>query len=204
MKDQILKGTSARDQQTLTQTPTKKNGNPFVDSSFLVFTFIALIGGGLCYLRGEEEFFRGLDASLSMFLEIAPQITAGFLLAAFTQVLIPKEFIRKWVGEESGLKGIVIASLAGSLTPGGPIASFPIVAALYSMGADFGSLVAYLTAWELLGVQRILIWEIPLLGMRFVAIRVVVSLLCPVIAGLMARQLVIHFSDLRPGGEWNH
>lgn len=202
--DRRHKGVRAQDRQTRSETPTKKNRNPFVDSSFLVFGFIALIAGFVCYLRGEKEFFHGLDASLTMFLEIAPQITAGFLLAAFTQVLIPKEFIKKWVGEESGLKGIVVASLAGSLTPGGPIASFPIVAALYSMGADFGSLVAYLTAWELLGIQRILIWEIPLLGMKFVAIRVVVSLLCPVIAGLMARQLVIHFSGLRPRGEWNH
>lgn len=202
--DRRHKGVGTQDQQTLTQTTRKKSRNPFVDSSFLVFTLIAVVAGFICYLRGEKEFFRGLDSSFSMFLEIAPQMTAGFLLAAFTQVLIPKKFIRKWVGEESGLKGIVIASLAGSLTPGGPIASFPIIAALYSMGADFGSLVAYITAWELLGIQRILIWEIPLLGMKFVAIRVVVSLLCPVIAGLMARQLVIHFSGLKPGSEWNH
>lgn len=181
----------------MSQTPNKKNRNPFIDSSFLVFTFIALVAGFICYSKGEKFFFSGLDASLSMFLEIAPKITAAFLLAGFIQVLIPKELVVKWVGEKSGFKGIIIASLAGSITPGGPMASFPLVAALYSMGADFGSLIAYLTAWELLGIQRILIWELPLLGVDFVIKRVFVSFFFPIIAGIIARQLAKYLIGLR-------
>ena len=189
---------SAQDRGTLPQTEKKENRNPFFDSSFFIFGIIALVAGGICYLKGKEVFCSGLDASLSMFVETAPRFTAAFVLAGFIQVLIPREFIRKWVGEKSGLRGILIASLAGALTPGGPMTSFPLVAALYTMGADVGSLTAYLTAWELLGIQRILIWELPFLGVKFVVIRLAVSLFLPLIAGYTARQLVIRIGSLRP------
>src|SRR6266508_1099405 len=47
----------------------------------------------------------------------------------------------------------------------------------------FGPLVAYMTSWSLFGMQRIIAWEAPLMGWRFVMIRAIPSLAFPVIAG---------------------
>ena len=47
----------------------------------------------------------------------------------------------------------------------------------------------YVTAWSLLGVQRLLVWEIPLMGGEFVLLRFAVSAVLPVVAGLIARQI---------------
>ena len=175
---------------------TEKNRNPLKDTSFLIFAGIAVIAGAICYAKGEEFFLKGADASVSMTLEVLPRLVAAFLLAGFVEVLMPRDLIRKWIGDKSGLKGILIASLAGALTPGGPIASFPLIAALYKLGADFGPLVAYLTAWELIAVQRMVIWEIPFMGTRFVLFRVLVSLVLPVLAGMIARALAMRFGGL--------
>jgi hypothetical protein len=57
------------------------------------------------------------------------------------------------------------------------------------MGADSGPLVAYLTSWAILGAQRIFIWEIPLMGLRFASFRFGVSLFLPFLAGMTARRL---------------
>ena len=172
---------------------TEKNRNPFKDTSFLIFAGIAVIAGALCYAKGEDFFRTGVDASVSMTLDVLPRLVAAFLLAGFVEVLMPRDLIRKWIGDKSGLKGVLIASLAGALTPGGPIASFPLIAALYKLGADFGPLVAYLTAWELIAVQRMVVWEIPFMGTRFVLFRVLVSFLLPVLAGMIARAIAARF-----------
>ena len=119
-------------------------------------------------------------------------------MAGFVEVLVPKGLIHRWIGEKSGFKGIIIATLAGVFTPGGPMISFPLIAALYKLGADSGSLVAYLTSWELLGIQRIVVWELPMMGLRFALLRFVVSMILPVIAGVMARKLVLYV-----GGSFN-
>jgi uncharacterized membrane protein YraQ (UPF0718 family) len=173
----------------------EKKRNPLKDTSFLVFAGIAVVAGALCYAKGEGFLLKGVDASVAMTLEVLPRLVAAFLLAGFVEVLMPRDLIRKWIGDKSGLKGVLVASLAGALTPGGPIASFPLIAALYKLGADFGPLVAYLTAWELIAVQRMVVWEIPFMGTRFVMLRVLVSFLLPILAGMIARAIATRFGS---------
>ena len=89
----------------------------------------------------------------------------------------------------SGARGLVIGMTLGSVTPGGPMTHFPVIASLFKMGVGVGPLVAYLTAWSLLGLQRIIMWEIPFLGPKVVAVRVAVSFVFPLVAGWLC-QLV--------------
>ena len=56
-------------------------------------------------------------------------------------------------------------------------------------GAGFPALITFLSSWSVLGVNRILVWEIPMLGGRFVAARVLLSLLVPPVLGLVAHLL---------------
>ena len=67
--------------------------------------------------------------------------------------------------------------------------SFPLVASLAKAGAGRATLIAYLTSWETLGFQRILVWEIPLLGFEYTAMRFVASLPLPFIAALLSERL---------------
>ncbi len=96
----------------------------------------------------------------------------------------------RWVGAEFGLLGLVVATLAGTVCPGGPITIFPIAAAFIAIGADVGATVAFITSWTLLGYARALVWELPLLGADFVLWRIVAAAPLPLVAGLLARMIV--------------
>ncbi len=172
---------------------TAGNGRPpLIDQSFVVFAVLAAISGAAVYfLKGEDVFLRSLDGSAELFWIVLPRVIAALLLAGFIQVLISQELVAKLVGEHSGVLGIVIAAVAGALTPGGPLTSFPIVVALYASGAERGALVAYLTAWAMLGVQRMLVWEIPFMGTDFALLRITCVAALPVLAGLMARHIPV-------------
>jgi uncharacterized membrane protein YraQ (UPF0718 family) len=91
------------------------------------------------------------------------------------------------------LKGILIASGMGAITPGGPFVSFPLVAALYRAGAGIGPVVAFITAWSLLSISRIPM-EIAFVGTRVVLIRVLATVVFPPLAGLIANGLFARFS----------
>jgi uncharacterized membrane protein YraQ (UPF0718 family) len=183
----------------MTQDEERKKA-PLVDPSLVAFAMLALITGAICYARGRGVFLRGLDDALAMMRQVLPKVAGALLMAGFVQVLLPGELVVKWIGKDTGFKGILIACLAGALTPGGPIISFPLVAALYRMGANISSLVSYLTAWELLGVQRILIWDMPLMGVKFMALRVAVSLILPIVAGMVAQKVAGFFEKVPTGG----
>jgi uncharacterized membrane protein YraQ (UPF0718 family) len=161
----------------------------------LLGLLLALIG--ITYVkRGGAAVGEGFARSGGLFLGIALPMAIGFLLAGFAAILIPQKVVAGWLGEESGLKGILIGSLAGTLTPGGPFTHFPILAMLRSHGAGIGPITAYISAWSLLGIHRMVIWEGPLLGWRFVAVRGLACLLCPPLTGLLA-QVLVRTSALR-------
>jgi len=103
------------------------------------------------------------------------------------QVLVPEEVVSRHFGREGGLRAIVIAAFAGVLTPGGPMVSVPFMVALAHSGAATAPLVAYMTSWSLFGMQRIIAWEAPLMGWRFVAVRTASSFVFPILAGWLVK-----------------
>src|SRR6188508_2809839 len=82
--------------------------------------------------------------------------------------------------------GIVIATLGGALTPGGPVVGFSIGAAALKSGAGAPQVIAYSTAWALYAIHRLVIWEVPMMPARVVWLRALVSLPLPFLAAGLA------------------
>jgi uncharacterized protein len=154
-----------------------------MDTSTIIMMVAAAIALAVVYFKSPEEANKGLSATGSLILEITPRMIAAFTLAGLFQVIVPEELIVRWMGHGSGVKGILIGMSLGGITPGGPMTHFPVIASLFKMGVGVGPLVAYLSAWSLFGLQRVIMWEIPFLGAKVVAIRITVSFLFPLIAG---------------------
>lgn len=154
----------------------------------LIMGFIAMSLMLIGYYKGEGQHIVGLKLAMSMTIEILPLLLFAFMVAGMVQVLIPQVVVTKWIGTESGMRGIMIGSLAGGLTPGGPYVSLPIVAGLMRSGASLGTTVAFITGWSLLAISR-LPMEVGILGWRFTLIRFASIILFPPLAGLIAEKL---------------
>ena len=167
--------------------------------SLIIFALLA-IGAGLAvyHFEGSSSYDRAIADALELLAFIAPRIGAAVIIAAFLQILIPREVISRLIGEKAGIKSVFMATVAGSLTPGGPLTSFPVVIALYAAGANKGALVAYITSWAMIGMQRIIVWELPLLGPDITFIRVSASMLLPIIAGILALYIPIRITLTKP------
>jgi len=153
------------------------------DFSTLLLAGLALLFAGIAYLKDPGLPAIGARNGIAMLWFILPRLIPALLLAGLMQVLVPQQVVSRYFGREGGLRAILIATLAGVLTPGGPMVSVPFMVALASSGVAMPPLVAYMTSWSLFGMQRIIAWEAPLLGWRFVLVRVIPSLAFPVIAG---------------------
>jgi uncharacterized membrane protein YraQ (UPF0718 family) len=150
-----------------------------------VFAVILLVIG---YYKGQGQHISGVKSGLNMTVEILPLLILAFIVAGMIQVLVSQELLSKWVGVESGVRGILIGTVAGGLTPGGPYVSLPIVAGLLRSGASVGTLVAFLTGWSLWAVSR-LPMEIGILGWKFTLIRIASTFFFPPIAGFVAQMV---------------
>lgn len=115
-------------------------------------------------------------------------LLVGFLLAGLIQVIIPKEIIAKWLGNQAGFRAVLIGCVAGGLIPGSPYAAFPIAAGFYNAGAGLGAMVGYITAWSLWSVTRLPV-EIAIIDPKLALIRYGITFIFPPIAGFAAHLL---------------
>jgi len=147
----------------------------------IIFLFIG-------YSKGQGQHIAGMRSALNMTVQILPLLLFAFIVAGMVQVLVPQELLSKWVGVESGMRGIFIGTVAGALAPGGPYVSLPVAAGLLQAGAGVGTMVAFLTGWSLWAFSR-LPMEVGIMGWKFTLIRIASTFFFPPIAGLIAQVI---------------
>lgn len=136
--------------------------------------------------HGREPFKRSFRSGFTEFLRLVPRIGIGVIGSGFLAEVMPQEQVALWLGPGSGVTGLVAASFAGALTPGGPVVGFALGVAALKGGAGVPQIVAYLVAWALFAFHRILLFEVPAMPARVVWLRVAVSLPFPLLAGAAA------------------
>jgi uncharacterized membrane protein YraQ (UPF0718 family) len=165
----------------------KRGGNSAMLIPTIILGLFALVLLLIGYFNGQGQHISGMRAALNMTVSILPLLVFAFIVAGMVQVLLPRELLANWIGVESGMRGILIGTVAGGLSPGGPFVSLPIAAGLLRAGAGIGTMVAYLTAWSLWAVARLPL-EVGIMGWKFVLIRLASTFFFPPIAGLIAQS----------------
>lgn len=152
----------------------------------IIMGILAIILLFIGYQKGGNQHIAGIKFALNIIIQTLPLLIFAFTVAGMVNVLIPKELLTKWIGAESGMRGIIIGTIAGGFSPGGPYVNLPIVASLLYAGASVGTMVAFLTGWSLWAVAR-LPMEMGILGWKFTVIRIASTFFFPPIAGLIAQ-----------------
>jgi uncharacterized membrane protein YraQ (UPF0718 family) len=180
----------AVDTDVPSEPPLQRRPRRTFDWSSATIALAVGISAVIVYWRdGQARFVEIFVSDVSLFIDILPKVLAACLIAAFVAVLMPREVVLRWVGAESGFLGIIIATVAGAVCPGGPITIFPIAAAFVAIGADTGAAIAFITSWTLLGYARVLVWELPFFGGHFVVWRILIAVPLPIVAALVARAV---------------
>ncbi|MGQ9706370.1 MAG: permease [bacterium] len=165
-------------------TDKRRNSGMLIPT--IVMAVVAIVLLVLGYFRGQGEHISGLRSGLTLSLQVLPLLIFAFIVAGMVQILVPREALARWIGTESGLRGIMIGTVAGGLSPGGPYVNLPVMAVLLQSGASIGTVVAFLTGWSLWAVARMPM-EVGILGWKFTLIRLVSTFFFPPIAGLIAQ-----------------
>ena len=116
------------------------------------------------------------------FVVLIPRVLIGVVGSGYIAAVMPQQLVTTWIGPQSGLLGISIATLAGAITPGGAVVGFAIGAAALKGGAGAPQVIAFSTAWSLYALQRLINWEIHMMPRRVVWLRAAVSVPLPFLA----------------------
>lgn len=173
-------------------TASRQQSPRLLDGSFCFLAGLAVLSGGLAvWLKGPSALREAAGIVISDAVFILPLIGMGLAIGAFFSILVPRAVVSRYLGSQAGLSGLLIASFVGTIMPAGPFAAFPLIVALGRSGASIGALVAFLTAWSVVGLHRLFVWELPFMGSDFALLRFVTSLPAPILAGLIAERIVM-------------
>ena len=153
-------------------------------------TFIILISAviGLMILalsQGLDTFSSGLRISWLRLIRFLPVMVVAMLITGFTDVLLPKALVERWLSDASGWRGIGLGYLAGVLTPGAGLIGLPLVGTLYKAGVGPSVLVTYMTSMTTMSLMRIPL-ELGFCGWQLTSLRLTVSFVLPILAGFLA------------------
>jgi len=160
--------------------------------TYMILGAIALGLLIFAFTRGRELPLDGFVAGGRSLLQNLPIILLGFLIAGLIQVLIPREMISQWLGEQAGIRGVLAACVAGGIVPGAPAAVFPIIGGFYKAGASLGAVVGFVSAWALWSLARLPV-EMALIDPKAALVRFGVTLIVPPLAGLVTHGITRFF-----------
>ena len=137
-------------------------------------------------VRSKALFREGATEGTRDFVLLLPRIMIGVVGSGYIAAIMPQNLITTWIGPNSGILGITIATLAGAITPGGAVVGFSVGAAALKGGGGAPQVIAYSTAWSLYALTRLINWEVAMMPARVVWLRAAVSIPLPFLAGIGA------------------
>lgn len=124
-----------------------------------MFTYIlyalAIAGLAISFFKDRQKTKLALVKAWKAFENILPQILTIFLVIGFALAIFPPETIRRLLGSESGIWGVLAAAALGSVTLMPGFVAFPLAAALLKSGAGYMQLAAFISTLMMVGVVTI-------------------------------------------------
>lgn len=130
-----------------------------------------------------------IASTQSYLVEMALILPAVMILLGLFNEWVPDEVIVQYLGEESGLSGLGIALILGSIPTGPLYVALPIAADLIDKNVRIANIVVFLTAWACLKLPQEIL-ELQFLGWRFMILRLVLTTAVAVGMGLLIEGIL--------------
>ena len=121
-----------------------------------MFTYIlyalAIVGLVFSYIKDRKKTKLALMKALKSFENILPQFLSILVIIGLAFAILTPETIQKLLGANSGVWGVLAASLVGSITLIPGFVAFPLAAALLHSGAGYMQIAAFVSTLMMVGV----------------------------------------------------
>jgi uncharacterized membrane protein YraQ (UPF0718 family) len=126
-------------------------------------------------------------------------LPAVMVMMGLFSAFVSREQVARYLGAASGIKGLLLAVLLGSLPTGPLYVAFPLAAALLKKGARVSSVIVFLSAWACIKIPQEMV-EIQFLGLKFMALRLLLTIAFVIPMGILIERLVVVRGNRAPAG----
>lgn len=153
---------------------------------FFLFTIIVTL---IITIINLNTGLKSLSIAAYSFKEMAMVIPPVFLLLGLLDVWVPRETMIKYMGEKSGVKGVILAIVLGSAAAGPLYGAFPIAAVFMKKGVKFSNILIFIGAWSTTKIPMFL-FEMSALGTKFAVTRLIIDIIGIIIIAYILELMV--------------
>ncbi|MFA9423588.1 MAG: permease [Sedimentibacter sp.] len=146
----------------------------YILKRYKIFIVLVLASIGLLVMQPEIG-MRSIDITIDNALQMLYILPPIFILLGLLDVWVKKETMVKYLGEKSGMVGVVIAFLLGSASAGPLYAAFPVAVVLLKKGSKLSNVLIMIGAWSTTKIP-LLLFEASSMGIKFMVLRFVLDL----------------------------
>lgn len=118
----------------------------------LVFYSIAGICLILSLIYSRDKTKDGLVKAWRTFENIMPQLLVVLLIVGLLLAVLNAGVISKIIGPDSGIAGVLLAAVVGSITLMPPVVAFPAAAMLLKAGAGYMQIAVFVSTLMMVGI----------------------------------------------------
>ena len=123
------------------------------------------------------------------FIEMMVILPAIMVIMGIFSVYISDETVVKHLGKTSGIKGILLSILIGTLPTGPLYIAFPMASTLLKKGAGVSNIIVFLSAWACIKIPQEMV-EFQFLGGEFMLLRLILTVIFVIIMGISIEKII--------------
>jgi uncharacterized membrane protein YraQ (UPF0718 family) len=151
--------------------------------------FIVLLAILILIIVDKELGIEALTITGDSIKEMLLVLPPIFVLLGLLDVWVPRETMTKHMGENSGVKGILLAIMIGSAAAGPLYGAFPVAAVFMKKGVKFRNVLIFIGAWSTTKIPMFL-FEMTSLGKRFAISRLLIDIVGIVVLAFVLSHMV--------------
>jgi len=138
----------------------------------------------ILFLIDKSKAVKGLKKGALMFINVLPPFLTILILVSFLLFLLPDEILIKYLGKDSGIMGMIIATFLGSISLIPGFISYPLGKILLDNGVQYNIIAIFITTLMMVGIVTMPI-EIKYFGVKVTLIRNLLSFIAAIIIGTL-------------------
>ncbi|HEC92078.1 MAG TPA: permease [Candidatus Atribacteria bacterium] len=150
----------------------------------IIINVIAVVGLFIAFAKDKDKTIKSLKIAGKSFIRMLPMVFVIIIIIGLLLGFVPPDQISRFVGEQSGITGILLVGAVGAVLHIPALLSFPLAASLLEDGASVSAVVAFITTLTMIGTITLPL-EIKELGKKMAILRNGISFVIAIIIALM-------------------
>lgn len=141
------------------------------------------------YLVNNELGAKAMDVTSYTLKEMLLILPPIFVLLGLLDVWVPRDTMVKYMGEGSGIKGVLLSIFIGSAAAGPLYGAFPVAAVFMNKGVKFSNILIFIGAWSTTKIPMFL-FEMASLGEKFAITRLLLNIPGIILIGYVLGKII--------------